>query len=227
MRTCSKAATAVAVTTALAFALPAATASAHGDPVTVRAEGRFVTPASAHPSDALTYDTRTVPVGARISVTERVERLAGGPATTVVLKVSGLLPGRAYGAHVHTEPCGPSPDDSGPHYQNVPDPRQPSTDPAYANPVNEVWLDFTTDARGTGAAVSRHHWRFRQGGAHAVVIHEHGTATDSGDAGTAGARAGCLTVPFESGVRGTAKWTGEPIAEQPAAPTGSPARFRG
>ncbi|GAA4804535.1 hypothetical protein GCM10023353_03860 [Tomitella cavernea] len=65
-----------------------------------------------------------------------------------------MQPGRDFGAHAHTKPCGPEPSDSGPHYQNVQDPAatadSPSTDPAYANPQNEVWLDFTTDGSGVG-----------------------------------------------------------------------------
>ncbi|AXG81255.1 superoxide dismutase family protein [Streptomyces paludis] len=206
MRTCSKAAaatTAVAAVTAALLALPSAGASAHGGAGWggggVRAEGRFVTPSGTPLGDALTYETALVPVGARISVAEHVTAGARGPVTAVVLRVSGLLPDRVYGAHVHAEPCGATPDAAGPHYQNVPDPRQPSTDPAYANAENEVWLDLTTDARGTGRAVSRHDWRFRPGAANAVVLHEHGTATDPGDAGTAGGRAACLTVPFDGG----------------------------
>ena len=34
---------------------------------------------------------------------------------------------------------------AGPTFQNVVDPVQPSVDPAYANPENEIWLDFRTD----------------------------------------------------------------------------------
>ncbi|MEW1720018.1 superoxide dismutase family protein [Streptomyces sp. NPDC093109] len=207
MRTCSKA-TAAAVTAAL-LALPSGAASARGGAEWgaggggVRVEGRFVPPPAAPLPlpNALTYETALVPAGSRASVAEHVTAGARGPVTAVVLRVSGLLPDRVYGAHVHTKPCGATPDAAGPHYQNVPDPHQPSTDPAYANAANEVWLDFTTDARGTGFAVSRHDWRFRPGAANAVVLHEHGTATDPGDAGTAGGRAACLTVPFDGGAR--------------------------
>ncbi|WP_232788995.1 superoxide dismutase family protein [Streptomyces odonnellii] len=171
----------------------------------VRAAGVFVPPSPARLATALTYDVKLVPVGARIAVVERVGDRAGGhagreaadSATDVRLGVSGLLPNRMYGAHVHTEPCGRTPEDAGPHYQNVKDPEQPSTDPAYANRENEVWLDFTTDSGGRAASESRHTWRFRPGGAGSVVIHEHGTATTPGEAGTAGARLACLTVPFE------------------------------
>ncbi|WP_066944610.1 superoxide dismutase family protein [Streptomyces lushanensis] len=203
MRTHRKASAALAVTAVLV--MPAITAFAWEGSESVKAEGWFTPPSALRLSDALTYDVEKVPVGSRVSVVEQVREQtgghtgerAGGEGTTVRLRVSGLLPERMYGAHVHTKPCGATPDTSGPHYQNVEDPQQPSTDPAYANPENEVWLDFTTDAEGHGAAESRHEWRFRPGGARSVVIHEHHTSTAPGEAGTAGARLACLTVPFE------------------------------
>lgn len=199
MRIRHKASAALAVTAMLA--MPTTAAFAYDGSRTVKAQGQFVPPSPVYLSNALTYDSKMVPVGARISVVEHVRKpigeRVGGAATSVRLRVSGLLPNRTYGAHVHTKQCGRTPDASGPHYQNVKDPIQPSTDPAYANPENEVWLDFTTDVGGRATAGSRHDWRFRPGEARSVVIHEHGTATEPGEAGTAGARLACLTVPFE------------------------------
>ncbi|MGP3977001.1 hypothetical protein ACTWQF_23905 [Streptomyces sp. 8N114] len=142
--------------------------------------------------DAVTYDQAKVPSGAAIMVA----RKATEHRTTVRLQVRGLLPDRSYGAHVHTEPCGARPDDSGPHYQHRKDPVQPSTDPRYANPRNEVWLDFTTDHKGRGEAVSRHNWTFREGKAGSVVLHEKHTSTKPGHAGQAGARLACFSVPL-------------------------------
>ncbi|MET8645034.1 superoxide dismutase family protein [Streptomyces sp. NPDC057746] len=194
MRILRKASAALAVTAVLAG--PTTLASAEDGSRTVKAEGQFVPSSPFHPSKPVTYDSKTVPVGARISVVEQVGGPVGGAATSVRLQVSGLLPNRVYGAHVHTKPCGRTPDASGPHYQNVKDPNQPSTDPAYANPENEVWLDFRTDAQGRATAESRHGWSFRPGEARSVIIHEHGTATKPGEAGMAGARLACLTVPF-------------------------------
>ncbi|MEU1599142.1 superoxide dismutase family protein [Streptomyces sp. NPDC005708] len=194
MRILRKASAALAVTALLA--LPATSVFADDGSRTVKVEGQFVPSSPFHPSQPLTYDAKTVPVGARISVVEQVGGPVGGAATSVRLQVSGLLPNRVYGAHVHTKPCGRTPDASGPHYQNVKDPNQPSTDPAYANSENEVWLDFRTDAQGRATAESRHDWGFRPGEARSVIIHEHGTATKSGEAGMAGARLACLTVPF-------------------------------
>lgn len=192
MKTRRKASASAALAVTAMLAMPPAAASAHDGSSTMRAAGGFLPPSPYFLSNAPTYDWTKVPVGARVSVIERVV----GTTTKVELRVAGLVPNHMYGAHVHTKPCGRTPDSAGPHYQDDKDPHQPSTDPAYANADNEVWLDFTTNARGHGAADSRHDWRFRQGEARAVVIHEHGTMTDPGDAGTAGARLACLTVPF-------------------------------
>lgn len=174
-------------------AAPAAVRSDDGRSLWFFVRGRFAPPGAFVRPDAVTYNRELVPAGARIAVSE----FAAGRSTLVGMKVAGLRPGHTYGAHVHTRPCGAQPADSGPHYQDRKDPHQPSTDPAYANAANEVWLDFTTDGAGAGAALSRQHWRFRPGEARSVVIHEHRTATGPGEAGTAGDRLACFTVPFE------------------------------
>ncbi|MEV4434555.1 superoxide dismutase family protein [Streptomyces sp. NPDC049555] len=142
---------------------------------------------------AVTFDQRDVPAGARVGVVERT----GPDGTTVELTVHGLQAHRTFGAHVHQKTCGTVPEASGPHYQDVKDPRQPSTDPAYANARNEVWLDFTTDGQGDGSSVAHVAWRFRAGQAMSVVVHAHGTADAPGQAGTAGPRLACVNVPFE------------------------------
>jgi Cu-Zn family superoxide dismutase len=112
--------------------------------------------------------------------------------------VRGLQPDRVYGAHVHTNPCGASPDDAGPHYQREVDPAGPGVDPHYANAENEIWLDFTTDATGAGSAETTVAWELpddrRLPGS--VVIHSTGTNTGPGVAGTAGARVACITIKF-------------------------------
>ncbi|MET9418802.1 superoxide dismutase family protein [Streptomyces klenkii] len=142
---------------------------------------------------AVTFDEAAVPAGARVTVTERT----GQDGTRIHLRLRGVQPGRTFGAHVHMNPCGTRPEDSGAHYQHVKDPEQPSTDPEYANPRNEVWLDFTTDRQGDGASSASVDWRFRSGGARSVVIHEHATETAPGRAGMAGARLACVNVPFK------------------------------
>ncbi|MBA0050019.1 superoxide dismutase family protein [Streptomyces sp. AJS327] len=159
----------------------------------MRARGVFAPPRGSTAPAAVTHDQRRVPKGARIEVVWRV----GPLGMTVRLKVSGVAPDRVYGAHVHTGTCGPRPADSGPHYQHREDPRQPSTDPRYANERNEVWLDFRADGEGRGTASTWHEWRFRKGEARSLVLHEHATGTGEGHAGDAGARLACFTVPFD------------------------------
>jgi superoxide dismutase, Cu-Zn family len=144
-------------------------------------------------ANAVTYNQELVPVGAKVNLSS--ERVNGHSKITV--SVSGLQPNRDYGAHVHTKPCGATGDDAGPHFQEKADPVKPSVDPAYANPQNEVWLDFHTDAQGNGTATAEGNWSFdtRQD-AQSFVIHESHTHSEPGKAGTAGARLACLTAEF-------------------------------
>lgn len=152
--------------------------------------GPFSTDAEAF--DAVTYDESLVPADASAEIT--VEPQDG--STTFELSVTGLEPDHDFGAHLHTDPCGEVPDDAGPHYQDDPDPQQPSSDPEYANPENEIWLDFTTDADGEGGATANVDWRPRPGEANSVVIHAHETSTGGDDAGSAGERLACVNTPL-------------------------------
>ncbi|MGW7076041.1 superoxide dismutase family protein [Streptomyces sp. NPDC054866] len=150
----------------------------------MRVAGRFALPTASMYSWAVTYDRGLVPVGSQIEVDQR-----GRPNDmAVTLRVRGMKPGHAYGAHVHQKPCGTDPAAAGGHYQHRQDPVQPSEDPAYVNPKNEVWLDFTAGADGSGTATSRHDWEFRAGEARSVVLHR--------EQGGAGERVACFTVPF-------------------------------
>jgi len=153
--------------------------------------GELAAPASAE--NAYSYDETLAPYGAELQVIA-----VSGPSAhaIVVLTASGLLPDREYGAHLHTKPCGATGAAAGPHYQHEPDPVQPSTDPAYANAENEVWLDFTTDSQGTGVAYAKQAWSFTAPLPGALVVHAEHTHTGSGEAGTAGARLACLTIAF-------------------------------
>ncbi|MDT3399811.1 superoxide dismutase family protein [Streptomyces sp. B1866] len=157
------------------------------------AHEHFVAVADSDTYRAVTYDTAAVPAGSQVTV---VSHPASDGGTRVALILEGVQPDRTFGAHVHRNRCGASPGDSGSHYQNVPDPVTPSTDPAYANPDNEIWLDLTTDGHGDGHAVAAVGWRFRAGEAASVVVHEHATDTHPGHAGTAGARLACVDVPL-------------------------------
>jgi Cu/Zn superoxide dismutase len=142
---------------------------------------------------AVTYDVALVKAGAHGAVSAQ----SASGSTTVMLAVRGLEPDRRYGAHAHTQPCGAKGEDAGPHFQNKIDPVQPSVDPKFANPENEIWLDLTTDETGAGSAQTTVPFGFaadRRPGS--VVIHAMETATGPGKAGTAGARAACITVAF-------------------------------
>ncbi|GAA1303771.1 hypothetical protein GCM10009634_63970 [Saccharothrix xinjiangensis] len=146
---------------------------------------------------AFTYDTTAAPPGAQLEL----EVFEGDGTTTVRLTASQLQPDRGYAAHAHTDPCGKTGADAGPHYQHEQDPGatpdQPSTDPAYANPQNEVWLDLATDGEGNGTAETTVPFDFGDRVPASVVLHEMPTtATEPGKAGTAGGRVACFTAPF-------------------------------
>jgi superoxide dismutase, Cu-Zn family len=140
--------------------------------------------------ELVVHDPALAPVGSEASVLSWAKP---GGGTFVLLHTKGLLPNRAYGAHAHTKPCGPAAADSGPHFQHV---QGGANDPAFANPDNEIWLDFTTNAHGSGIAIAQVDWTFTDRRAASVVIHAEHTHTDPGHAGTAGARLACITVPF-------------------------------
>jgi superoxide dismutase, Cu-Zn family len=142
-------------------------------------------------SAAITYDPQVVPPGARARVA--VTRTPTG--LVVRLTVAGMVPRRPYGAHLHTQPCAATAGAAGPHYQHMHDPKTPSVDPSYANPGNEVWLDFLADGAGAGTAVAQENWAFDpEAPPRSLVIHAETTRTGSGVAGTAGARAACLSL---------------------------------
>ncbi len=139
-----------------------------------------------------TYDQTAAPAGAELTVASS----ATDGGTRVELTVDGLAPNRTYGVHAHVNPCGETGDAAGPHFQNVQDPVSPSVDPAYANSRNEIWLDVRTDADGAGSATTEVPFDFAGRAPASVVLHETPTSTAAGEAGTAGGRLACLTVPF-------------------------------
>lgn len=177
---------AVAVGTALLFTATTGVAQAAPAHTFAKFESYSAT------AKAVTYDAK-VPSGAKVMVVS-VPTISGG--TMVLLKLKGLLPHRAYGAHVHVKKCGAAPADAGPHYQNVVDPVQPSVDPAYANPRNEIWLDVHTDGNGFAFTSSTVDWQFTDRHAQSVVVHNEHTHTKPGEAGTAGPRLACVNVAF-------------------------------
>ncbi|MGI5127022.1 superoxide dismutase [Pseudonocardia sp. CA-107938] len=165
------------------------TAGAAG-PRQVRTDVQF---GSQPGSGGVTYDPGLVPVGAGAVVTTTTRD--GGEVVTLALR--GVLPNRRYGAHAHAKPCGAKGDAAGPHFQFDVDPVQPSVDPRYANAQNEVWLDLTTDNGGSGTATATMRKVFPADRRPAsVIVHAMPTSTEPGKAGTAGARAACIDVPF-------------------------------
>ena len=122
-------------------------------PISLIGTGIFTLPDPT--SKAITYNTALVPLGAGILTS--LEPAGGDRSRTVAtLTVTGLLRNRGYAAHAHTHPCSATGEDAGPHYQNHVDPaatpQHPSTDPHYANPRNDIWLDVRTDANGQGVS---------------------------------------------------------------------------
>ncbi|HWN33564.1 MAG TPA: superoxide dismutase family protein [Pseudonocardia sp.] len=162
------------------------------DPSASNAKQVVVTAEFAGDDAATNYNKTLVPDDAKILVAEYVY----DGATTVTLNVRGLVPNRAYGAHAHAMPCGPTGDAAGPHFQHKADPVKPSVDPAFANSTNEIWLDFKTDDDGDATTASTVPWVFTNAKAASVVIHADPTQTAPGKAGTAGARVACLSVGF-------------------------------
>jgi Cu-Zn family superoxide dismutase len=161
----------------------------------VTADAELAVPDGA--TQAFTYDPAIAPTGARLAVTAGAT--PGG--TAVRLVVSGLLPERGYAAHVHQLPCGATGAAAGPHHQHDVDPAagpdKPSSDPAFANPSNEIWLDLRTDGSGNGEVRAEVPFALGDRRPASVIVHEaERTATEPGKSGTAGARVACLNVPF-------------------------------
>lgn len=166
-------------------------------PISLIGSGTFTLPDPT--SKAITYNTALVPVDAGILAS--IEPAGGWDRsqTVATLTVTGLLPNRGYAVHAHTNPCGATDQDAGPHYPNHLDlaatAQHPSTDPHYANPRNEIWLDVRTDANGEGIPRTTVPFIFTDRAPGSLVIHEaQSTATGPGHAGEAGARVACLTL---------------------------------
>ncbi len=165
----------------LAFAAAAALVAASPAVADVnRSTGDLMTYGAAIPADA----------DARVTSVETAEG-----RTIVDLHVWGLAPNTKYGAHAHVNPCSPAdPAAAGGHFQFV---KGGASDPLFANPRNEIWLDLTTNSAGNGHAKAVVNWQFTPGDrAKSVIIHERHTHHGPDNAGTAGARLACLDMAF-------------------------------
>ncbi|MGH3812180.1 MAG: superoxide dismutase family protein [Pseudonocardiaceae bacterium] len=149
-------------------------------------------------AEAVTYNPALAPVGAGI-LAAVMPAGYGSPRTVATLSVAGLLPNRGYAVHAHTNACGATGEDAGPHYQNRIDPaatpQAPSTNPEYANPHSEIWLNIRTNADGSASSGATVPFSFTDRTPGSIVVHEaETTATALGQAGQAGARIACLTL---------------------------------
>ncbi|HEU4578055.1 MAG TPA: hypothetical protein VFS67_07365 [Polyangiaceae bacterium] len=128
------------------------------------------------------------PIGSGASAS--AQAFDDGGKLRIELSVSGFPASRAFGSHLHRLAC----DDAmkaGGHYQNMPFPAGGmASDPMYANPSNEAWLDFTTDAAGKGEQEAVVDWIPRSGEARAIIFHHMATGTG----GVAGAKLACLPL---------------------------------
>jgi Cu-Zn family superoxide dismutase len=136
----------------------------------VKTEGRFTAAGPAY-----TYNTAVVPEGAtaRLRVVE-----TGGGETLAILIVRGLPANRTYAVHAHTGPCSANPMSSEGHYQHQPG--------GPVDPVNELWLGFTTNAAGAGVAHAIVDWKFRDNDSRESITFHHGGP----------ARVACLPADF-------------------------------
>jgi Cu-Zn family superoxide dismutase len=110
----------------------------------------------------------------------------------ITLSVSGLPAARGFGSHLHKLACDNM--SAGGHFQHMPAASADAavTDPAFANPDNEVWLDFTTDDTGAAVSSANVSWIPPDGGAAAIVVHDRLTT----DGGIAGPKLACLPFPL-------------------------------
>ena len=116
------------------------------------------------PGTAVTYDRDLVPIGSRGAVSAKSDD--GTPPSD--WRCAGCSRSGATARTSHDEPCGDTGASAGPTFQNVVDPVQPSVDPTYANPQNEIWLDFRTDEAGAGSSQATVDWRVHRRSAREV-----------------------------------------------------------
>jgi Cu-Zn family superoxide dismutase len=152
-------------------------------------------------AEAVTYNPALAPEGAAI-LAAVMPAGYGYPRTVATVHVAGLQPNRGYAVHAHTKACGATGEEAGPHYQHRIDPaatpQAPSTNPEYANPRNEIWLDLRTNSVGSASSSAIVPFSFTDRTPASIVVHEaQTTATHPGHAGQAGARIACLTLSRE------------------------------
>jgi superoxide dismutase, Cu-Zn family len=168
---------------------------ARPDPTALSGSGTFTPPDPA--SKSITYNPSLAPPDA--AVLASVTPAGYSPRTVATLVVAGLLPNRSYAAAAHTNACGPTGQDAGLYYQNRIDPaaspQAASTNPRYANPRNEIWLDIHTDPAGQGTSQTTVPFGFTDRRPGSIELHEAtATPTAPGQAGETGAPIACVTL---------------------------------
>jgi len=105
------------------------------------------------------------------------------------LSGAGLPPDRDFGSHLHKLGCDNG--KAGGHYQHTVAPSTEAvSDPMYANPDNEAWLDFKTDSQGKVTIERTVAWLPRPGEAKAIIFHDKKTDMN----GKAGDKLACLPL---------------------------------
>lgn len=144
-------------------------------------------------AEAVTYNPALAPEGASI-LASVMPAGSGYSQTRANLSVAGLLPNRGYAVQAHTNACGATGEEAGPRYQNRIDPdaarQASSTNPEYANPGNEIWLDIRTNSDGSASAGTTVPFAFTDRAPASIVLYD-ATATA---AGQAGAPVACLNL---------------------------------
>jgi Cu-Zn family superoxide dismutase len=156
----------------------------------------FVAPSPG--AEAVTYNPALVPEGASI-LASIMPAGHGYTETRANLSVAGLLPDKAYVLRAHTQACGATAEEAGPPYQDRIDPaatpQANSTNPEYANPRNEIWLDIRTDSDGSASSGASVPFTFTGRAPASIVVYDaQTTATAPGQAGQLGAPIACLNL---------------------------------
>lgn len=162
-------------------------------PIVLFGSGTLTTPNSK--SRAISYNPALAPIGAAMTATV----IPTSEGSMAELTVFGLLPNRAYVAYAYVKSCGATADAAGRRFQNHLDPaasaQAPSTNPKYANPDNEFWLDVRTDVAGTANSHTTVPFALSDRTPGSFVVHDTAlSSTGKGRTEEAGDRIACLTL---------------------------------
>jgi superoxide dismutase, Cu-Zn family len=161
-----------------------------------RGDGNLATSTPSGTVVAVTYNPALAPVGGHMTAS----LTPSGDSTVADLTVSGLAPNRGFSVVAHVNTCGGVPGGEGPRFQKRIDPAatptQPSTNPEYSNPSNEIWLDVHTDSSGAATSHTTVPFVLTDRGPGSIVVHDQQqtTATSGQGLGQTSDRVACLTL---------------------------------